>query len=100
MSFWGGNPLTPNFSEVRNVLRPHAAPDSFDWSIHFNSVYNGHVALLTDDDGQKCNVVNVAQYLPHKVKTQYLHFRSYAEYFILSWKILELMSKRSILFHN
>ncbi len=26
--------------------------------------------------------------LPHKVKTQYVHFRSRAEYFILHWKFL------------
>ncbi len=38
--------------------------------------------------------------LPHKVKTQYLHFRSHAEYFLLSWKIPEVISRRSILFHN
>ena len=33
--------------------------------------------------------------LPHKVKTQYLHFRSYVGYFLLSWKILELSSRQS-----
>ena len=27
--------------------------------------------------------------LPHKVKTQYVHFRLHAHYFILPWKILE-----------
>ncbi len=40
------------------------------------------------------------KYLPHKVKTQYLHFRSHAEYFLLSWKNHEVISRRSILFHN
>ena len=38
--------------------------------------------------------------LPHKVKMQYLHFRSHVEYFLLSWKNLEVISRRSILFHN
>ena len=38
--------------------------------------------------------------LSHKVKTQYLHIRSHAGYFLLSWKIPEVMSRRSILFHN
>ena len=38
--------------------------------------------------------------LPHKVKMQYLHFRSHSEYFLLSWKIPQVMSRRSILFHN
>ncbi len=33
-------------------------------------------------------------------KTQYLHFRSHAEYLHLSWKISEVMSRRLILFHN
>ncbi len=37
--------------------------------------------------------------LPHKVKTQYLHFRSHAEYFLLSWKIPEVISRWSILFY-
>ncbi len=42
------------------------------------------------------------KFLPftHKVKTQYLHFRSHAEYFLLSLKIPEVISRRSILFHN
>ena len=38
--------------------------------------------------------------LPHKVKTQYLHFTSHARYFPLSWKIPEVISRQSILFHN
>ncbi len=38
--------------------------------------------------------------LPHKIKKQYLHFRSHGEYFLLSWNIPEVMSRRSILFHN
>ena len=38
--------------------------------------------------------------LLHNVNTQYLHFRSCAEYFLLSWKILEVISRLSILFHN
>ena len=33
----------------------------------------------------------------HKVKAQYLHFRSHAEYFLLSWKIPEEISRRSML---
>ncbi len=37
-----------------------------------------------------------AQVLPHKVKTQYLHFGSHAEYFPLPWKIHEVFSKRSM----
>ncbi len=38
--------------------------------------------------------------LPHKVKMQYLHFRSHTDYFLLSWKIPEVISRRSVLFHN
>ncbi len=37
--------------------------------------------------------IHVLVFLPHKVKTQYLHFRSHAEYFLLSWKIPEVMSR-------
>ncbi len=33
-------------------------------------------------------------------KTQYLLFRSQVEYFLLSWKIPEVISRPSILFHN
>ncbi len=43
---------------------------------------------------------HAATALPHKVKTQYLHFRSHAEYFLLSWKIPQEISRRSMLFHN
>ncbi len=38
--------------------------------------------------------------LPHYVKTQYLHLRVYANYFLLPWKIHEEISRRSMLFHN
>ena len=38
--------------------------------------------------------------LPHEVKTQYVHFRSQAGYFLLSWKIPEEISRRSMLIHN
>ncbi len=38
--------------------------------------------------------------LPHQVKTQYLHFRFYANYFLLPWKISEEISRRSMLSHN
>ncbi len=30
--------------------------------------------------------------VPHKVKAQYVHFRSHAKYFLLPWKILEQIS--------
>ncbi len=35
-----------------------------------------------------CFIVNLT-FLPHKVKTQYVHFRSHAGYFLLPWKIPE-----------
>ena len=35
--------------------------------------------------------------VPHKVKTRYVHFRSYAEHFLLPWKIPEEMSRQSML---
>ena len=38
-------------------------------------------------------------YLPHKVKTQYVHFKSHAEYFLLPWKMSEEISRRSMLFN-
>ena len=34
------------------------------------------------------------------VKTQYVHFRLYVEYFLLLWKICEEISRWSMLFHN
>ena len=43
---------------------------------------------------------HITLFLPHKVKMQHLHFRSHPEYFLLSWKIPEVISRRSILFHN
>ncbi len=44
----------------------------------------------------------IAGSLPHqvKVKTQYLHFRFHAIYFLLTWKNPEEISRRSMLFHN
>ena len=39
-------------------------------------------------------------HLPHQVKTQYLHFRFHANYFLLPVKIHEKISRRSMLFHN
>ena len=38
--------------------------------------------------------------LPYTVKTQYVHFRSHAEYFLLPWKIPDEISRRSVLFHS
>ncbi len=38
--------------------------------------------------------------LPHKVKTQYINFGLHEEYFLLSWKIPEVTSRWSIIFHN
>ena len=39
--------------------------------------------------------------MPHKVKTQYVHLRSHAEYFLLPRKVPEEISRRSIIsFHN
>ncbi len=48
---------------------------------------------------QKAGQVSRSKYtaVPQS-KTQYLHFRSHAEYFLLSLK--KVMSRRSILFHN
>ena len=37
--------------------------------------------------------------LPHKVKMQYVNFRSHTKYFLLSWKIPEEISRQSMLFH-
>ena len=39
--------------------------------------------------------------LPHKVKTQYLHFRSHPGYFLLSWKTPEeIIAEDQSSFHN
>ncbi len=40
----------------------------------------------------RSTLVYMLLYLPHKVKTQYLHFRSQWEYFLLLWKIPAVMS--------
>ena len=44
--------------------------------------------------------LNNAWNVSHQVKTQYLHFRFHANCFILPRKILEEISRRSMLFHN
>ncbi len=38
--------------------------------------------------------------LPHKVRTQYLHFRFHANYFLWPWKIPDEISRRSMLSYN
>ena len=38
--------------------------------------------------------------LPHKVKVQYMHFRSHTEYFLLPWKIPEEISRWLMFYHN
>ena len=38
--------------------------------------------------------------LPHKVKTQYAHFRSQTEYFVLPCKIPAEISRRPLFFHQ
>ncbi len=37
---------------------------------------------------------------PPPSKTQYVHFRSHTEYFLLPWKITEEISRLSMVFHN
>ena len=48
----------------------------------------------------RCPILTIPQPVPHNVKTQYLHFRSPVEYFLLYWKIPAVISRQSILFHN
>ena len=62
--------------------------DLFDWC----SFYKPDVFFAVD--------WYLSRILPHKVKTQYLHLKSHAEYSLLSWEIPEMISRRSILFHN
>ncbi len=41
-------------------------------------------------------ITEILQCTPNKVKTQYLQFRSHAEYFLLSWKIIEVIRVSTI----
>ncbi len=56
--------------------------------------YKGRKMLLGKDE--KYGIVR----LPHKVKMEYVHFRSHAEYFLLPWKIPVETSRQSMLFQN
>ena len=38
--------------------------------------------------------------LPHKVKMQYVHFKSHAEYLLFPWIILEEIGRQSMFFHK
>ncbi len=51
---------------------------------------------LEDIDIKSCQIEYNLEDLSQKVKMQYLHFRSHAEYFPLSWKIPEVISRRPI----
>ena len=42
----------------------------------------------------------ICSFLSRKVKTQYLHFRLHANYFLLPWKIPAEISRRPMLFNN
>ena len=44
--------------------------------------------------------VPIDHHLQVNYKLQYLHFRSQAEYFLLSWKIPKVINRWSILFHS
>ena len=59
--------------------------------IIFEVKYHIHFEML------KCDTL---QSLPRKVNMQYLHFRSQVQYFLLPFKIPEVVSRRSVLFHN
>ena len=47
-----------------------------------------------------CTQYTMIDDLSHEVQTQYLHFRFHGKDFHLLWKILEEISRRSILFNN
>ncbi len=64
-----------------------------------------HIYVFLFITWNECLLVYVGFYvsriaLPHKVKTQYLHLRSHLKYFLLSWKIPEVICRWWILFHN
>ena len=44
------------------------------------------------------SIISATSNLPHKVKTQYVHFRLHTNYFLLPWKIPEEISRWPILF--
>ncbi len=46
------------------------------------------------------NVISSWIDLPHQVKTQYLHLRFHANYFLLPWNIPEEIRRQSMLFHK
>ena len=46
------------------------------------------------------SAANFSKILLQKVKTQYVHFGLYTNHFLLLWKILEEISRRSMLFNN
>ncbi len=65
---------------VQGVERPFP---SFD-KINLNTIESTNILHFFE---------NIAFPLPHKIKMQYLHFRSQTEYFLLSGKIPEVISR-------
>ena len=85
----------------------HAAPNEAEIFLRLNNqLMNMHGIcpnmsnLLPSSSVLKWPLAVWVLCLPHKVKTRYLHFRSHAEHFLLSWKIPKVISRRPILFHN
>ena len=60
----------------------------------------GNMEVFVAHQIRIASIRNIIICLPHKVKTQYLQFGSHKEYFLLPLKIPEVISRRSILFHN
>ncbi len=90
VSVWRHNlNLTRYFSSkilIRDISWAWSLPLS-TWSVGHNPFKSACPRSTTSD-------------LPPQVKTQYLHFRSHANYFLLTWKIPEEISRRSLLFNT
>ena len=78
----GGKPRDITFIFLHNDARKYNNcddEDNHDEDLEMNNRHDGAAPL---------------------VKTQYLHFRFRANYFLLFWKNSEDISRRSVLFHN
>ena len=70
---------------------------TLSWSIFYNVISLSHTI------GPFCDSImlfKMTNFLPQKVKTQCVHFRSHAEYFLLPQKISEKISRRLLLFET
>ena len=109
MILWGIKPRVTNqadYCPANNNLLSHRGNAEWSWwkAKHETGPFPNTWSYPNDTKEMTSTVsvkgYNRGHFLSHKVKMQYVYFRSHAEYFLLPWKIPLEISRRSMIFHN